>query len=271
MRLKQPNVIALFFTLVGLLSTSVSAAPIPVTVYADNSYPPYSYSENGEVKGLYAQILKVAFSRMPDYAIKIQAVPWKRGLRMLESGTGFALYPPYFHLQKRPYIWPYSLPILDERVVVFCQDKVLSENPRSRWPKDYYGLTIGINAGFHLGGEEFWQAVNNGKIKVIETNSNSQSLNVLGLGRTDCYINDRLSIQMELKRLESQGKYAPGDKHAHLVEGATITLEQGFLGYTDRDNGKFAFKPDFQKQFDVQIYEMRRSGELQNIIDQFTY
>ena len=271
MRLKQPKVAALIFTLSGLLSHSISAAPVPVTVYADNSYPPYSYTENGEVKGLYSQILKVAFSRMSDYTVKIQAVPWKRGLRMLESGTGFALYPPYFHLQKRPYIWPYSLPILDERVVVFCQRKILSDNSRPRWPEDYYGLTIGINAGFHLGGEKFWQAIEEGKIKVIEANSNRQSLNALGLGRTDCYINDRLTIQTELKRLKNQGEYAPGSKHAYLVEGATITLEQGFLGYTDRDNDKFTFKSDFQKQLDVQIYNMRRSGELQKIIDQFSY
>ena len=48
-----------------------------------------------------------------------------------------------------------------------------------------------------------------------------------------------------------------------------MTIEQGFLGYTANDKGEFHFKEDFRKQFDVVIYDMRRSGELQRIVDYF--
>ncbi|WP_315983755.1 hypothetical protein [Aliamphritea spongicola] len=59
--------------------------PVEVTIYADDSYPPYSYVENNILKGLYTRILSTAFSRMPDYRVRLMPVPWKRGLMLLEK------------------------------------------------------------------------------------------------------------------------------------------------------------------------------------------
>ena len=188
------NIRAVVTSFLICLSFAGVAESIKVTVYADESYPPYSYKENGDIKGIYTLIAKTVFSRMKGYKVKIVAVPWKRGLKYLEDGTGFALYPPYFHVAKRPYIWPYSMPILDERVILFCTEDVFYQSVRSRWVEDYYGLTIGINAGFHLGGEKFWQAVKQGKVKVSEARGNTENLLRLGLKRIDCYLNDRISI-----------------------------------------------------------------------------
>jgi polar amino acid transport system substrate-binding protein len=76
------------------------AADIPVTIYADAGYQPYSYAgKDGQAAGLYAEIVKVAFARMHGYRIDIKPVPWKRGMAMLKNGTAFALYPPYMNLK----------------------------------------------------------------------------------------------------------------------------------------------------------------------------
>lgn len=249
-----------------LSSVNISAKDIPVVVYADQDYPPYAYKEAGIVKGIYTDILKAAFAKMQGYNIEIKAVPYKRGLAYLEKGTGFAIYPPYHRTKARPYIWPYSIPILDEKVVVFCREGVMKNNPRARWPQDYYGLKLGNNAGYKLGGDKFWAAVDSGKIKLKEGGSNTKNILKLGLKRTDCYMNDRISILWELNRLKHAGTYSEGTKHVKLIEAATITIEQGFLGYTDRDNGKFTYKGNFVKQFDTIIYDMRKTGELQRII-----
>ena len=260
----------LYLLLVMLLSIQVVVAEdIEVVVYADEGYAPYSYRENNEMKGLYTQILSVAFSRIPGYRVHIKAVPWKRGLAVLENGTGFALYPPYFHIESRPYIWPYSLPILDEKVVLFCGQEVMAQSTRTRWPEDYYGLTIGNNSGFLLGGEAFWQAVKEQKIFLEEAKSNEQNLIKLGLKRIDCYMNDRLSILIELNRLKRSGKYDYGGRHTELVEGATISIEQGFLGFSAKGDERFPFKDDFVKKFDQVIYQMRQQGELEKIIQSF--
>ena len=92
----------------------VRAEVIEVTVYADADYPPYSYQEGGKARGIYADIMQKAFSRMSGYRVTIVPVPFKRGLAYLESGKGFALYPPYYWPAERPYIKTYSVPILEE-------------------------------------------------------------------------------------------------------------------------------------------------------------
>ncbi|CAM3320695.1 substrate-binding periplasmic protein [Shewanella violacea] len=256
-------------TLYFFIPLLASAEDIEVTLYADANYPPYSFTEAGELKGIYANIIKRAVSRMKGYKVTLVGVPWKRGLRLIESGKGFAIYPPYFHVEKRPYIWPYSLPILDERVMVICREDIFFRMMRLNWVEDYYGLVIGVNSGFHLGGDAFWQAAEEDKITVSEAKGNRENLLQLGLKRIDCYLNDRISILWELKKLKLSGEYDEGGKHARLIEGVTVSIEQGFLGFTNRDEGRFAYKEDFKKQFDIIIYDMRRSGEMQKIINDF--
>lgn len=138
---------------------AVDATPTSVVVYGDDAYPPYSYEENGQAKGIYADILSAVFARMPDYQVTVSPIPWKRGLKMLKTGKGFALFPPYYYPDKRPYIFPYSTPILPEEVVVFCHPDRVRGRPLTRWPDDYFGLKIGLNEAFEIGGQAFWRAV----------------------------------------------------------------------------------------------------------------
>lgn len=257
------------FLLVSALCASARAADIPVTIYADAGYPPYSYEKDGKPAGLYYEIARAAFSRMHGYRIEVQAVPWKRGMALLRTGTGFALYPPYKNTKDEPWTWPYSLPLYDERVVAVCRKEVLTARPRKHWPEDFYGLTIGNNAGFIVGGDAFSYAVRAGLLRMEEGKDSETNIIKLGLRRIDCYINDRVSIQWTLNQLKSEGKYMEGGTHAELAEAAVIAVKQGYLGYTSRDNGKYAYKADFVHQFDSAIAQMKRSGEIDTIVRNF--
>ncbi len=53
------------------------------------------------------------------------------------------------------------------------------------------------------------------------------------------------------------------------VETVVIATEQGFLGFTDRDQGKFPYKTDFLKQFNAIVYDMKRNGEIERIAREF--
>ncbi len=241
---------------------AAAPADIAVTVYADAGYQPYSYADKqGEAAGLYHEIVKVAFGRMQGYQITIKPVPWKRGMAMLKSGTAFALYPPYMNLKEEPFTWPYSLPLFEEIVVAVCTKEVAAKR-RTRWPEDFYGLTIGNNSGFLVGGEKFIAAVKAGKIKVEESADTRANILKLGMKRTDCYINDRVSIRLTEDQLVREGKLSPTRVG---VELAVIATEQGFLGFTDRDGGKFPYKTDFLKQFNAIVYDMKRNGEIDTI------
>jgi polar amino acid transport system substrate-binding protein len=258
--------LALFAALLCLGSAAPArAADIPVTIYADAGYQPYSYADkNGEAAGLYAEIVKAAFARMKGYRIQIKPVPWKRGMSMIQNGSAFALYPPYMNLKEEPGTWPYSLPLYEEIVVAVC-NKDVAAKPRQQWPDDFHGLTIGNNAGFLVGGDKFLAAVKEGKIKVEEASDTRTNILKLGMKRIDCYINDRISIRWTQNQLLREQKLSgPAG-----VEMAVIATEQGFLGFTDRDQGKFPFKTDFLKQFDAIIYDMKRNGEIERIARNF--
>ncbi|HEY0063928.1 MAG TPA: transporter substrate-binding domain-containing protein [Telluria sp.] len=242
------------------------AADIPVTIYADAGYQPYSYADaNGKAAGLYAEIVKAAFARMQGYRIDIKPVPWKRGMAMLKNGTGFALYPPYMNLKEEPFTWPYSLPLFEEIVVAVCTKEVAAR-PRPRWPEDFYGLRIGNNAGFLVGGDAFNEAVKTGKLKMEDAADTRTNILKLGMKRIDCYINDRISIRLTQNQLIREGKLPTGPAG---YEAVVIAREQGFLGFTDRDDGRFPYKTDFLKQFDAIIYDMRRTGEIERIAHNF--
>lgn len=249
--------------LLGAAAASQAAEPVNVVVYSDDAYPPYSYAEKGQARGIYAEIFRKAFAQMPEYHVEIKPVPWKRGLKMLESGEGFALFPPYFRPQERPYM-KYSTPVLSESVAVFCGAAIAERVERKRWPEDFYGLRFGINAGFSLGGDSFYQAVKNGQIILDQASGNHVNLEKLILQRIDCYMNDRFSILWEWRHMNAEGMNRDGTK---IIETAVVSAEQGYLGYTDRDEGRFPYKNDFIVELNKVLESMRRTGEIQRITD----
>lgn len=255
------------FLALGAWSARAAEALVEVTVYADAGYPPYSYGNDGVAVGIYADIMNRAFARMPRYRVTIEPVPWKRGLALVASGKAFAIYPPYARRKERTYIRPYSMPVLEEKVVVFCRPELLHE-PRPRWPEDYFGLRIGSNGGFLLGGDRFRAAVAAGKIQYDEVGSSQQNILKLVSGRIDCYMNDRFAVIWEFNRLRRQGRLGDA-RFDDLREGAVISTEQGYLGFTAVDNGRYPFKDEFVAEFNRVITRMRSSGEIGEIVEDF--
>lgn len=236
---------------------------VSVTIFVDDAYPPYSYGVNGEAYGVYPAILSRVFARMPEYRVELQPVPWKRGLRLLEQGEGFALAPPYFRPEERPWM-EYSAPIMLESVVVFCDERVLARIGAHRWPEDFLGLRIGMNNGFLLGGKQFEQAYKAGRITLAEARGTDENLKKLLLGRIDCYINDRYAIQHALFRARAEDAY---QRAAKVVETAVISQEFGHLGFARLQGGKYGYRDDFIRQFNAVLAELKRTGEMGQIAD----
>lgn len=246
-------------------------AKTTVTVYCDNNYPPYSYVENGETRGIYVEVLTKAFSRMEAYEVTIIAEPWKRSIKMLEQGKYFALFPPYYRPKARPFM-DYSAPILEEKLVVFLNESTAKKRQLNSWPVDFNGMKIGRNAGFTISqNEDFLEAVSSGRITLEDAKDNRSNILKLAMGRVDAYVNDRLSILWELSRLKKSGEYEEGGRHEKIVEGITLSVEQGYLGFTNQDKGVFTFKEDFIKTLNKIILDMKEKGEIEKIIlDSYT-
>ncbi|WP_317204118.1 substrate-binding periplasmic protein [Janthinobacterium sp.] len=248
------------------LAGAAAAAPVDVTIYADDHYPPYSYLDNGRLTGIYTLIVQRALERLPGYRVQLLPVPWKRGVLMLEKGQAFALYPPYFRPAERPFM-KYSEAMLTEQLVVFCNAGLARMRALKVWPDDYSGLRIGMNAGFLAGGREFDAAVKAGRLSVDAVHGSRANLLKLLRGRIDCYVNDRLSILWELEHIKKEGLMAAS--YLPLVETVELGAEQGFLGYTELSPEHFPFRADFVQKFNAVLREMKRSGEIKEMVTRF--
>ena len=263
--MKTLYLISLLVTL-SLPFSLQAAEEVHVTVYGDAHYPPYSWKQNDKLVGIYPAILRRAFARMKGYRIEMVPIPWKRGLRYLEHGRAFALFPPYLHLKKRPYM-SYSTPILPEQVRVVCHERIFFNKPRERWPEDFYGALIGKNLGFAIGGEKFYQAIRDKKLRVREIEDSRKSLLMVASGRLDCYINDINAIEFEVKRLKADVQYS--EIIMNIAFGPVISEEMGYLGFTRNNPELYPYKEDFVIKFNQIILGMQEVGEIEKIIQEF--
>ncbi|MGI9434797.1 MAG: substrate-binding periplasmic protein [Geminicoccaceae bacterium] len=249
-----------------LASFSIAQAKTPVVILADDDYAPFSMkASGGDADGLYFEILREAFSRLSNYEVTVRPVPWKRGLKEIQQGRAFAIFPPYFWPEQRPYMAPYSEPILNERVVVACRNDVFDDAPRTAWPEAYYGLTIANNDGFLTPGQAFFDAVDEGDIELREVADVASGLVMMANGRVDCYVNGELAIQWETQRLRQAGTIRK-DSGWYAI-GAEVSSNYGYIGYS-RD-GDFPFQEDFRRQLDKALRSLQAAGRIEAIVERY--
>jgi polar amino acid transport system substrate-binding protein len=221
-----------------------------VTIYGDSGYPPYSFNFNGTIRGIYVEILESAFSRMNNYVVEIKLMPWKRILLGIEYGKFFAIFPPYFRPEQRPWIDVYSAPILEESYSVYCRKEILN-NPRPNWPEDYRDLQVGLNLGYAIPEID--------RVKNQKATTSIQNIKKLLSGKIDCYANNSKSTLYLLKQL--------GADTSILKEGTRISTEFGYLAFSAGNNPHY--KKDFIEKFNSIITEMTANGEIDSIVKKY--
>lgn len=248
---------------------ALAQAPISVTVLCDASYPPYSYAENGEAKGLYSDILRAAFARMPGYRVNIRPVPWPRGLAALEKGAAFALFPPYHRPAERPWM-DYSRPILEESVVAFVRTDQAKQRAIADFPAAYAGLRIGLNRGFNIiAAPSYKVMLAAGQLQQSYATDNRTNLLQLKRNRIDVYINDRLSILWELQQMRSEGLFVTTGLN-WLVEGPKLSSEHGHLGYTRVNQQAYPYKQDFMQRLDQALLALEEDGSIASLAQRYS-
>ncbi|MCP4077016.1 MAG: amino acid ABC transporter substrate-binding protein [Gammaproteobacteria bacterium] len=250
------------------VSKAILAEEIEVVIWVNDSHPPYTYEKDGKAMGIYIEVMEKISQRMNGYTMKFNPAPWQRVKKEIKRGNAFAFMPPYYHGHDWEYIWPYSLPIMEEKVVLVCRNEIL-ETPRPNWPDDYLGLLIGNNTGYDgFGGPRFRQYVSEGKMALQELKTTEQNILTLVKGRSDCYMVNHFSFIMEKKQLIESGR-VNADAMQKIKLGPVISADAVYMGFTDRDNGKFDFKKDFHQKINNELYKMQKSDEIRKIADQF--
>ena len=130
---------------------------------------------------------------------------------------------------------------------------------------DFLGLTVGRNRGFSTGGPRWKELIKTKKIKDLEIGSLDQAIKMITKKRLDCYMNDKNSIFWTFKELRKKDEIKI--KQPNFSQYATISRERGFIGYSAKSNPPH--KNDFIKNMDRALHELRKSGEIQRIINNY--
>jgi len=260
-----------------VLSSSILFAH-NVKIHTYDVLPPLAFkNEQGKLTGVYIEIVRKAISRMDDYDVTFVVSPWARAKANAKNGSAFAILPPYFHAQdwltekepKRPYLWPYSLPLFTQKDVVICDERI-SIKPNAKYPEDYEGLDFVMWRGDGRAGAKFDKMVEDGKINVTLLKDVKSTVRFLIKGRADCTIASKLPFAWYVKQMKDNKELTKNVRRITLKEHTIISSNEGYLGYTDiNDEINFPYKKEFSIQFDIEIYKMKKSGEIQKIVDQF--
>lgn len=233
---------------------------IGVIIYADENYPPYSYVEAGELKGIYTDIIEEASKRVEGYDIELKSIPWKRGLSLIEDGGAFALYPPYFRPTERPWM-DYSIPILEETIVILANKYRIRDE--KYWLEQLKTMKIGQNRGFEML-SALSELLDINSLDIEEAPGTKENLLKLGRGRIDIYVNDRISMLWTLKKLREIGDYK--ENYVELEVWKIISKEFGHIGYTQKNISTFNYKKDFKNKMDKALKEMKVEGKIEEIV-----
>ncbi len=270
------KLVIMFMALAVFTSPAYSVQPIDIYTY--DILPPFAFKDaSGKLTGIYVEMTLRAIERMPDYSVKFVVVPWARAKKAVKKGVAFAILPPYFHAHdwltddtKKPYIWPYSQKLHHQSDVVICNDQI-ARTPRPNFPEDFKGLTFAMFRGDGRAGVKFAEMVEKGDIKLQTVNDIETIIKVLKVKRSDCTCASELPFAWNIRKLMKTGEFSKYDTGVGLVKVATINTNAGYLGYTDvNDEKNFPFKKDFVIKFDIEIYKMKKSGEVDKIIKKFT-
>lgn len=236
-----------------VLSSSLAFAAQSVELQGDKGYPPYSYLDGKTPKGVYIEILTSAFSKMPDYDLKLKMVAWKKAMKNVQTGKTVGFFPPYYNNERTAWT-TFSEPIISENSIVFAKASLLDK--AKTFPTDFKGTTLCMNKGWavqNFGGDDFKNMLKNKSIKVKWGNDNSVCLNQVSKGKADFYINDQL---------------IDTSTYPDIMRGMPTKSNFGYVGFTKKD-ASYTYMKDLQVKFNTVIKQMKENGEIDAILKKY--
>lgn len=255
---------ARYLLLLTCTLATLAKAGETIVLETDDEYPPYSYMDNGQFKGIYVELIKHAAKLLaPKYEVVLNPVPWKRGLQHLKTGQILGLVGTYRN-KERTTISSYSAPFNREVVALFCTEQVMNKSPRN-FPADFAGLTIGVNLGFVFG-DRIDAAIQSKTFKVRESKGNEANLLKLQTGEIDCYVNDRLAVYHSFNLLLNKQRQRHFNQLSsfRLNQAQELATEDAMIGYSAANTS--SAKADFIEQMNSALAQLQKDGAIAELV-----
>lgn len=144
---------------------------------------PFVMERDGRAEGIDVEVVTELCARI-DYSCDIEFYPWNRVLSNVETGVSDAGFSAFYTKERARYATYLRYPIHNSIFNVFVLKG--TEFTFSSL-NDLFGKRIGVNRGFSLG-EEFAQAVSEGRFQVEEVGDTDSNIQKLLHGRLDCIV-----------------------------------------------------------------------------------
>lgn len=230
---------------------STPAATDATVAIACEIFPPFSYQEDGQVKGIFIDLVREAFRRSGT-PITITAYPWARAIAMLENGETDALCTIYKSAQRETFA------DFSQAVVPDIQSLFVRREAEFRFDgslESLRGRTIGTVEGYSYG-ETFDEAFKNGTLRSEPVNLIDRNVEKLLDGRIDMFVEGKYVALYTMKKMgvaERVRELEPDVRRTQL-----------YLAFSKKRN-----RVALLTQFNEALDSMKKDGTYQKIIDRY--
>jgi polar amino acid transport system substrate-binding protein len=217
-------------------------------------YPPYEYTENGQVKGIAVEIVREAFRLMGHEAV-IQVYPFKRSIEMFKRGEADAIFT-FFKTPEREEFTLYSneVVVLQSITLWVRQDSPITYNDDfSSMSQYHFGVIRGVSYG-----EKFDAQARAGKLNLDTVDSASSAMDMLVASRFDIWVSNHFGAVYELKRaglFESVKELTP-----------PVQEQLTYVGFSKVKN-----LGELRDQFDKTLKILKRNGFYDAVLDKYRH
>ena len=236
--------ITLMFSCISMISRAQQN--IETLIFYDN-FPPFSYIQEGQPKGLFVDVVTAVFDDM-DRAYETKSYPFKRALLSADKGLGFVV--GILKNKDRQKYFDFSSPFYIENSMVFInKDHAFPFHSVS----DLKGKKVGVKLGWSYG-EAFDQAREEQLFTSI-IGEERQLYMLLKTGRLDAVIGNELSAPNLIKKMKLQTTIEALPTPL-LTIGLRIATKKGT-------------KAELIEKFNFHMQRIKASGVYEKIINKY--
>ena len=232
-------------------NAQASEKPLFRIVYFDN-YAPYSWlDDNGQMRGVFVDIIDEVVGKRLGMAVKHTGLPWARAQQYVKTGRQDALIAPVTSA-RREYARISQQPVLNSRMAMFTDalHPRMSDLEQTRSLGDIESFNFVTQLG------DGWAAENLPAGSVQYVTDLNAVLRVLSVGRADLFIESSLVTHWNLRNLGLSGKVVE-------VDGVTIEQTPFHLMISKQSDQRIL------DEFDRQMAAFAASGELDLLLQRY--
>lgn len=216
-------------------------------------YPPYEYTQDGELKGLAVEVIKRTFQEM-NQPITIEVLPWARAMRYIKDGSRDAVFTAFKNPERERFADFSNQVLMQQAVSLFVRkdSKIQYAGDLRELQGNSLGVVRKISYGLKLD-----TAIKSQTFKrVEEANDGTQNFGLLLNKRVDMVASTKYGGYHILKKL---------NREVDVKELPTnIQNLPSYIAFS-----KVRHLTQLRDEFDMTLSQLKASGEYQKIIDQY--